>query len=88
MKISIYGFPLKNTTTASVTSFNGRVGNIVTQPGDYTASMVGAEAIGTASDYFTSHLISIDPHEEYQKELELESILDTLIITYTNTINV
>ena len=38
-----------------VTTFNGRFGNVVPQKGDYTAEMVGADAIGTAQNLINEY---------------------------------
>ena len=50
--------------------------------------MVGADAIGTANTLIGTHISNIDPHTQYQTETELESIVDNLITTYNNSINV
>ena len=43
-------------TTAGVTSFNGRDGDVTPQEGDYTAAMVGALPAGTSIPSKTSDL--------------------------------
>lgn len=90
MKGGINGFPITSggSSVAGVTSYNGRTGIVLSQTGDYTALMVGADASGTANTLLTSHISNIDPHNQYQKESELETIIDDLITTYNNNINV
>jgi len=89
MKSGINGFPsINSSSVAGVTSFNGRAGIVISQSGDYNALMVGADAIGTANTLIGTHISNIDPHTQYQTETELESIVDNLITTYNNSINV
>lgn len=92
MKSGINGFPSTSSSSvagvAGVTSFNGRAGIVISQSGDYNALMVGADAIGTANTLIGTHISNIDPHTQYQTETELESIVDNLITTYNNSINV
>lgn len=89
MKSGINGFPsINSSSVAGVTSFNGRSGIVISQSGDYNALMVGADAIGTANTLIGTHISNIDPHTQYQTETELESIVDNLITTYNNSINV
>lgn len=51
-----------------VTSVFGRTGAVVAQPGDYTASDVGADPTGTASSAIASHVALPDPHSQYVLE--------------------
>ncbi len=89
MKSGINGFPsTSSSSVAGVTSFNGRAGIVISQSGDYNALMVGADAMGTANTLIGTHISNIDPHTQYQTETELESIVDNLITTYNNSINV
>lgn len=88
-KHGINGYPTTGGTNVSgVASFNGRTGIVISQTGDYTALMVGADPTGTALSLLNNHISNLDPHIQYQKEDELEFIIDGLIDNYNNNINV
>ncbi len=88
-KSGINGYLTSNGSNVSgVTSFNGRTGIVISQVGDYSAVMVGADPTGTAFSLLNNHISSLDPHIQYQKEDELELIIDDLITNYNNNINV
>ena len=55
--------------TAGVSSFNGRSGAVSPASGDYTASMVGADASGTASSAVSSHNSDTSAHSDIRTAL-------------------
>lgn len=62
----------------SVSSVFGRAGAVVAQPGDYSASDVGADPSGTAATAISDHLAATDPHPQYLTPAEGNSAYDSL----------
>ena len=71
--IAIMMFPGEEAAGTSVESgvsnFNGRVGAVLPESGDYTAAMVGADAIGTAASAVSSHNASSSAHSDIRSAL-------------------
>ena len=85
---AIYGMPMPIPVSTDVQTVFGRIGpNIYAQTGDYTAAMVGADPVGTASAVMVTHVNGLDPHVQYALKTDLEAYFDAAIAYFDNNIN-
>lgn len=85
--IAIMMFPGEETAGTSVesgvSSFNGRVGAVLPESGDYTAAMVGADSSGAASSAVYNHNNSASAHSDIRSNLDTHTTDTTVHVTAT-----